>query len=68
MPDDLPCHEPHDCGRIDLDEPQDVRYWTRTLGVTPHQLCEAVCAVGDATEAVRNYLRSAHVREPELTH
>ena len=42
---------------ISLDEVQDVQYWTQALEVTPEQLREAVKAVGNATDKVREYLR-----------
>lgn len=42
--------------RVDVNEEQDVRYWTRALGVTPEQLRKAVAKVGDRAEKVRGFL------------
>lgn len=41
---------------INVNEPQDVRYWTERLGCTPSALREAVDEVGPAVEDVEEYL------------
>ncbi|URX61745.1 DUF3606 domain-containing protein [Luteibacter anthropi] len=43
--------------RIDTSQVSDIRYWTRTLGVTPNDLCLAVAAVGDIPADVRAEIR-----------
>lgn len=42
---------------IDLKEHASLRYWCRTLGVTPLEMCRAVASVGSNPSAVRDYLR-----------
>ncbi len=46
-----------DRARINMHEDYEVRDWTQSLGVTEERLQEAVDAVGDQAEAVREYLR-----------
>lgn len=41
---------------IAIDEAHEVRSWTESLGCTPMQLREAVRAVGNSANAVRQYL------------
>lgn len=41
---------------ISLDQDHEVRDWTASLGCTPAQLREAVKAVGNSAEKVREYL------------
>ena len=45
-----------DRSRISLGEEYEVRDWTRALGVTEQQLREAVDAVGNSADKVREYL------------
>ena len=52
MPDD----HPHPAARIDVREPEAVRYWTEALGVTEEVLNEAVDHVGSSEEDVRKYI------------
>jgi hypothetical protein len=49
-------HAPRDQGRINLAEPNEVRYWAQALHVSEARLRSAVSAAGDATPAVRQYL------------
>jgi Protein of unknown function (DUF3606) len=42
--------------RINLQEDNEVRYWTSELGVSKQSLETAVKAVGDLAEDVRTYL------------
>ena len=41
---------------ISLDEPHEVRSWTDSLGCSETQLRDAVKAVGNSAEEVRQYL------------
>jgi hypothetical protein len=41
---------------ISLDEPHEVRSWTESLGCSETQLRDAVKAVGNSAEEVRQYL------------
>lgn len=41
---------------ISLREDYEVRDWTKSLGCTPDELREAVKAVGNSAEKVREYL------------
>ena len=47
-----------DRNRIDLNDPDEVRNWTKSLGVTQDQLEQAVHAVGATADKVREYLTS----------
>ena len=57
MSDDIYIRGPRDRGCISLEQPHEIRYWTRELGVTEAQLRAAVFAAGDATQAVRQQLQ-----------
>jgi len=48
--------------RINVGQPQEVRYWTRELGVGADTLWAAVLAVGPSPEAVREYLEAKNRR------
>ena len=56
MTGDFDARTPRDTGWINLDEPREVRYWTRALAVTEARLRSAVGACGDSTQAVCRYL------------
>lgn len=56
MADDLHKKGPEDQARINVNEPHEVRYWTKTLGVTEAKLRSAVAAAGTWVQAVRKYL------------
>jgi len=45
-----------DRDRINLSEDYEVRYWTKTLGVSEDELRAAVKQVGSTAEAVRRHL------------
>jgi hypothetical protein len=47
-----------DRDRISLSEEYEIRDWTKSLGVSEEELREAVDAVGNAAEKVRNYLKA----------
>ncbi len=66
MADDPGNRGPRDRGRIALEEPHEVRYWTRALGVTEAQLPAAIQATGDATHAVRRQLQSSSAPDGQL--
>ena len=46
-----------DRDRISLGEDYEIRDWTEALGVSEAQLREAVDAVGNSADKVREYLR-----------
>lgn len=48
----------HDRNFINLNEHYEVRDWTNSLGVTEMELREAVAAVGNSADKVREYLAS----------
>jgi hypothetical protein len=47
-----------DRARINMNEDYEVQDWTKSLGVSKEQLAEAVKAVGDRADDVREYLKS----------
>ena len=46
-----------DRDRISLSEDYEVRNWTKSLGVSEDELREAVDAVGNSADKVREYLK-----------
>jgi hypothetical protein len=46
-----------DRDRIDINDENEVRNWSKSLKVTPDQLKEAVTKVGTSADHVRQYLR-----------
>lgn len=44
--------------RINVHQDYELRDWSKSMGVTPERLKEAVQAVGDRAEKVREYLKS----------
>lgn len=46
-----------DRARISLAEDYEVRDWTKSLGVSEEELREAVDAVGNSADKVREYLK-----------
>jgi hypothetical protein len=46
-----------DRDRIDINDPDEVRNWTESLGVSKEELQRAVQAAGDRAEKVREFLR-----------
>jgi hypothetical protein len=59
MADDLKNRGTPDRNRISLDEEHEVRYWTKTLGVSREELERTVRLVGNSVEAVRRALTKA---------
>lgn len=47
-----------DRARINVNEDYELRDWARSLDTTPERIKEAVQAVGDRAEKVREYLKS----------
>jgi len=46
-----------DRDRIDINDADEVRNWTKSLGVSKEELQRAVQAAGDRADKVREYLR-----------
>jgi hypothetical protein len=46
-----------DRDRIDINDPDEVRNWTKSLGVSKEELERAVKAAGPVAEKVRQHLR-----------
>ena len=57
MPDDKKTRNSPDNKRIDVNDSDEMRNWTKSLGVTEEQLREAVTRVGTSAEKVREHLR-----------
>lgn len=49
-----------DRSRINVNEPYEVAYWTKELGVSEELLREAVASVGVSAERVRKYFGSGN--------
>lgn len=43
---------------IALEDPNEVRYWTQAMGISEAELHEAVTAVGNSAQKVREYIES----------
>lgn len=56
MPDDLTKRGPSDAMRVNVNEPHEVRYWTKKWGCTEETLREAVKKVGVMVSDVETYL------------
>ena len=59
MSDDLRKRGPEDRSRINVNEPWELKYWSKTLGVTPDRLKEVIRQVGTHTDDVEQYLSSS---------
>ncbi len=57
MADDKDNTGPQDSSLIAMREDYEVTYWTKALGVSRDRLEEAVEAVGNSADAVREYLK-----------
>jgi len=55
MADDKSKSGGQDRKRINVNEDYELRDWSKSLNVTPERLKEAVQAVGDSAEKVREY-------------
>jgi hypothetical protein len=56
MSDDKSKRGSPDRDRIDMNDPDEIRNWTKSLGVSKDQLEQAVRAVGPTAASVREYL------------
>jgi len=57
MSDDTSKSGGQDRQRINVNQDYELRDWSKSLGVTPERLKEAVKAVGDRADKVREYLK-----------
>ncbi|GAB3414626.1 DUF3606 domain-containing protein [Massilia agilis] len=57
MADDLNQRGQQDRSRINMNEPWEVKYWTRELGVSQEELARAVAQAGNSVTAVREQLK-----------
>ena len=57
MPDDPTKSSGQDRERINVNQDYELRDWARSLNTTPERLKEAVQAVGDRADKVREYLK-----------
>lgn len=56
MTDNLKIRRPRDAKEIDVNEPWELSYWTRALGVSADKLSQAVKAVGPMVDDVKRHL------------
>lgn len=57
MADDLSNRGPADRGRVDVNEPYEIAWWTQRFGVSEQQLREAVKKAGVSAKDVQKLLR-----------
>lgn len=57
MPDNKNLTGSPDNKRIDINDPNEVRNWTKSFGCTQDELKKAVNAVGTSADAVRKQLK-----------
>jgi hypothetical protein len=62
MSDDRSNRGSPDRDRIDINDPDEVRNWTKSLGVSREELERAVQAAGDRADKVREFLRGGNAR------
>lgn len=53
MSDDKSARHSPDNKRIDINDPNELRHWSKSLGVTPEKLKELVARVGTSADKVR---------------
>jgi hypothetical protein len=58
MPDDKSNPSGQDRERINTNQDYELRNWAKVLKTTPERVKEAIHAVGDRVEKVREYLRN----------
>lgn len=51
-------------GKIAVDRPDEIKYWSKHLGVTPDELGKLVDKVGNSAAAVSKELRLGSHRSP----
>jgi AraC-like DNA-binding protein len=57
MADDLNQRGQQDRSRINMNEPWEVKYWTRELGVSQEELARIVRVAGNSVSAVRQHIK-----------
>lgn len=57
MADDRTKRGPPDSERIDVNDPNELRNWAKSLRATPEKVKEAVAKVGTSADSVRQFLR-----------
>ncbi len=57
MPDNLNIRRPADAKRINIHEPWEIEYWSKTLNVTREQLYQAVRTAGTMVDDVKRHLK-----------
>ena len=57
MAENKPKSIPADLGRINMGDPEEIRYWTAKFGCTKAELVSAVGSVGPIAGKVQAYLR-----------
>lgn len=57
MADDLNQRGQQDRSRINMNEPWEVKYWTKELGVTQDELARIVRVAGNSVAAVRQHIK-----------
>ena len=57
MPDDTTKSGGQDRERINVNQAYELRDWAKSMNTTPEKLKEAVQAVGDRADKVRDFLR-----------
>ncbi|MEO5658626.1 MAG: DUF3606 domain-containing protein [Polaromonas sp.] len=60
MSEPLSDFKPLDPGRVDMDDPVELQYWSQELHCTEPELMQAVAAVGTHITSLRDYLASPH--------
>lgn len=60
MSDNLEQRGPQDRSRINVNEPWELRYWTKELGLSEDELRDAVKTAGVSVDAVRRHLGKPH--------
>ncbi|QGZ39948.1 uncharacterized protein DUF3606 [Pseudoduganella flava] len=60
MSDNLQQRGPQDRSRINVNEPWELRYWTKELGLSEDELRQAVKEAGPSVEAVRQHVGKLH--------
>jgi len=56
MPDDKTKRGPADRSRINVNEPDELDYWSKELDLTPEQLRQLVAKHGTSVETIRQLL------------
>ena len=58
MSDDKSNAQGQDRERINVNQPHELRYWAKAMNTTAERVKEAVHAVGDRVNKVREYLKN----------